>query len=120
MTFFVALKIFGVKHRGITHTFLGFCVIISTVYIFSVNYGEDEAKYIIPLSVGFGYFLHLVGDMMTKGGIPRFFYPVSDIKAVLLPRWLRFYTGSLQEGILFFALALFDGFMLYNIFLERS
>ena len=52
-----------------------------------------------------GYGSHLAADACTKSGIP-FLYPRKK-RYHLLPRSLRFTTGSLAEDVLFVLLTLF-------------
>lgn len=88
------LSIF-VKHRGITH-FL--CV---PLFVFVIaHFTEDSYMKISLIGLSIGIFAHTLGDMLTKGGIPGFFFPFFPTKrAVLLPRFLRFYTNSIAEHL---------------------
>jgi inner membrane protein len=110
-------KIFGVKHRGATHRAIA--VFALCVFFVSLALIEKDNTLILPIATGFifGYIFHLLGDMLTKGGIRKFFYPVSEKTAVLFPRKYRFYTGSIEEmfvcgifsSIAFFEYAMFTG-----------
>jgi inner membrane protein len=98
--------LFGVTHRGVTHravSLLFLSLVLGALTFIDQDYEAHKYAY---YGFIFGYAMHLLGDMMTKGGIRDFFYPISDIKAVLLPREYRFYTGSVQEYLVFFAIML--------------
>lgn len=96
----IVSSLFG--HRGFTH-FLLFPVILISLGL-----------YVIPLfslwvyAFCFGIVMHQIGDMMTKSGIPSYFFPFSygilKHRAVLAPSFLRFRTGSGTE--MFFVLPL--------------
>ncbi len=109
-------KLFGVKHRGITHRLI-FVIWMMTAFLVFCAYENSFQKY-SPFLYGFllGYFMHLVGDMLTKGGINKFFYPFFDAKGVLLPRKFRFYTGSMNETFVLLFIALGLGIESYYIF----
>ncbi|MGX2982386.1 metal-dependent hydrolase [Helicobacter sp. 23-1045] len=90
-------RIFSISfsHRGFTH-FLIFPLIFVVV-------GAVLAHEIITpcfFALSYGIFLHQIGDMMTISGIPHYFFPISRKKAVLLPQFLRFRTGSIAEKII--------------------
>lgn len=54
--------------------------------------------------------------MLTKSGIPYYFFPFK-IKGVLLPKFLRFKTGSLTEKIIFvFVLIPILAILIYGIY----
>lgn len=97
----IIFKLFGVTHRGITHRLISvFLLIILFLALENFNETSFDTK---PLIYGFvlGYFMHLAGDLLTKGGINQFFYPFSKAKGVLLPRRFRFYTNSATELFVF-------------------
>ena len=98
----MVFKLFGVKHRAITHRLIAVVFLISVYYAFVLY--EPSIENVSYLFYGFilGYLMHLFGDMLTKGGINEFFYPFSNIRGVLLPRNLRFFTGSSNEFKVFF------------------
>lgn len=108
------LKLFGVKHRGVTHRLISVVLLVVVFYSIHASYTYE---FILPVSYGLilGYLFHLFGDMLTKGGIENFYFPLSEKKGVLLPRALRFYTGSPQEFLIFLTLVLvvaFEAFVL--------
>ena len=90
---------FSFGHRGFTHFLIFPLLIFFGLYFFI----DDECK---PLLFAFclGNLLHQVGDMLTNTGIKHYFYPLSDVSAVLLPRCLRFNTGMLFEKFVFLPL----------------
>lgn len=89
-----------IKHRGVTHQLI--FVFILVILFFSILHlnNADFVSNIIFYGLALGYFMHLPGDMLTKGGINNFYYPVSKSNGILLPRAFRFYTHS-QEELLF-------------------
>ena len=96
----------AIKHRGVTHQLI--FVFSLLVIIFNILYfnNADFVSNIILYGFSLGYFMHLLGDMLTKGGINNFYYPVSNAKGILLPRALRFYTHSKEELLLLYFLYL--------------
>jgi len=111
------LKLFGVEHRGVTHTLISVFVISVLFYTYDLFYYVSNFAYDLFLAFVIGYVAHLLGDMLTKGGINNFFYPLCKCKGVLLPRFLRFYTGSNQEIIVyaFLMLILFAEFVFIKV-----
>jgi inner membrane protein len=110
-------KIFGIGHRGFTHQLL-FVMILSGFFWYILKY--QNIDYLVGISIfGFilGYFMHLVGDMLTKAGINNFLYPFFGIRGVLLPRMFRFYTSSKEEKIIFYLLIFF---IIYQISIRIS
>lgn len=97
------LKLFGVTHRGVTHIFISVLILFIVLYFVQIKYPYEI---LLPISFGvtLGYLFHLFGDMLTKGGIKNFYFPISKKKGVLLPRAFRFYTGSQQEFFIFIIL----------------
>jgi inner membrane protein len=86
------LSIF-ISHRGITH-YLCVPLFFLVIGIFQSN--EFYSTLFIGLSIGI--LSHDIGDMLTKGGIIGFFFPIlPNTKIVLLPNFLRFYTNSITE-----------------------
>jgi inner membrane protein len=93
----IPLKLLGIfipmfRHRGATHIFfIPFLFILFSAF----------SKNIYLASFSYGWMMHTIGDLLTKGGINGYLYPFfPDTKVGLLPKALRFYTGSLQEIIL--------------------
>jgi len=99
------LRWIGLKHRTITHSFIFPAAAVSVAMFF----------YNIPLLLFlYGYFIHLVGDMLTVTGIPAL-YPVSKKYYNLFPDKLRFRTGSPTEYILISLL-----FLIIVYFLKKN
>ena len=96
---------FYTKHRGFTHSAMGiiFIGMLLTILVLS--------KFLSSiLAIGFfvGYTLHILGDAMTVSGIKDF---CCGKGLYLLPKFLRFKTGSWAENIyflIFSSLALFE------------
>lgn len=95
------LKIFSVvfslfvQHRTITHYFILPLFIAIIGYSFFVPFSVEQ---LTIYAFAAGILMHDMGDMLTKGGIVGFFFPLfSDTRVGLLPRALRFKTFSMQE-----------------------
>lgn len=97
-------QILGVTHRGITHQLIFVVGLILLFQYLFFTYSVSFVEKLIAYSFIYGYFMHLAGDMLTKGGINNFFFPISRKKGVLLPRFLRFKTDSIQEHLLLYFL----------------
>ncbi len=79
-------------HRGITHT-----VAFLLPWIIAYYFSEGMFK-IAMLGILLGSAAHILGDMLTKGGVINLFYPFTPNTTFgLLPKSLRFYTSSLTE-----------------------
>ena len=104
------LQLFGLKHRTVTHW------LITPILIVLIGYQIPyEIFSLIVIFIGFGVLAHDIGDLITKGGIVGFLYPVfSKKRIVLLPYFLRFETFSVTE--LFFILSLW--FLNIYLYLE--
>ncbi len=100
----IPLKLLGIKHRTITHS-------IWFVFIFLLP--GILLKNIFLIGMAFGVFMHLIGDMLTKGGVPLF-YPYNK-KYTLLPKKLAFYTNSLIEHIIVALLVILNIFVFFII-----
>lgn len=105
-------KLFG--HRGASH-FLIVPFLILTVAIFSKGFLS-----LLLFGVAFGYFFHIVGDMLTLSGIKNVLFPFGDKRHfyALLPKKLRFKTNSKKEHILSFFLGVTlcsEWFLLYKM-----
>lgn len=88
----------GLKHRGFTHFFIIPLVIILLGFLLQDGIG-------LFFWIGFGILMHDVGDLLTKGGIDSFFYPLFENKKIgLLPKKFRFRTFSFTEKIIIFLL----------------
>jgi inner membrane protein len=83
-----------IEHRGITHLL----IIPLLLLIFNYYLVEDIYTKIVIYAFAIGIFCHDCGDLFTKGGIRGFFYPLLPTTTIgLLPRQLRFRTGSVVE-----------------------
>lgn len=85
-------------HRGFTHFFI-FPLLVLLFGCVLYSYHELFAMCCFALS--FGIFIHQLGDMLTISGIPYYFFPLSNLRAVLLPKVFRFKTGGIREKVIF-------------------
>lgn len=100
-----AFSIFGaltptktLEHRGITHY-----LIVPLVILYFAYTNDSFMVKIVLYSLAIGIFAHDCGDMLTKGGIIGFFFPLFPTKRIgLLPVGLRFITNSTTEWVLNF------------------
>ena len=83
-------------HRGITHWGLTALVLTGVLVYICNTQGLTAA---IWLSFGAGYFSHLLGDGVTRAGVP-FWAPFYQRSVRFLPRNLCIRTGSWQEGLM--------------------
>lgn len=85
------IGLFWLSHRGITHTWLALVIVgaVATLFLPSP----------LALAILAGYASHLIADMATVSGLPVF-WPLSESKFYVLPRPVRFRTGSLAEKLL--------------------
>ena len=95
------LHLFGVKHRGMTHTGLAAAVIWLAAAIIGKHFDFPD----IGLAFGLGYASHLIADGMTLTGIPLL-TPFYRKNIHLLPKPLRVRTGSAVESLVFLLVAL--------------
>ncbi|MBU1711452.1 MAG: metal-dependent hydrolase [Proteobacteria bacterium] len=108
----VIKSIFG--HRGITHT-LAFPLlfIVLSIYFESLRY--------LFAGIALGVINHILGDMLTKGGIKNIFFPFLKGNTYgLLPKDFRFYTNSAFERFIIlpvlFVMNFFVAFYFINSF----
>lgn len=95
------------KHRGITHILM----IPFSIFIVAVFF---ENIWLAGFAIG--WLIHTIGDLITVGGIQGYFYPFwSSRKIVLLPNFLRFYTGGVAEQILIGLLACLNSYFVYAL-----
>ncbi|MBV9469366.1 MAG: metal-dependent hydrolase [Abitibacteriaceae bacterium] len=87
-------------HRGVLHSLVGLGLAACLVLPLAAWWGWPG-----PLAVLSGYASHLAADACTRSGIP-FLYPRKR-RYHLLPRPLRFVTGSSAEDALFAVCAVF-------------
>ena len=81
-------------HRGLLHSLLGLGIVTLLVLPLAVWWG-----WTVPLALLLGYASHLAADACTRFGVPLL-YPRKQ-RYHLLPRPLRFVTGSQAEDMLF-------------------
>jgi len=98
-----------VQHRGITHTFM----ILFLYFLLIVVLIKNSTFQIIGIGFIIGNMGHILGDMLTKSGV-AIFYPLYDKNIGLLPREIRFYTGSLFEYVVVFPV--FAGILAYQLY----
>lgn len=108
--------VFG--HRGVTHFFIIPTIFTLVFLLFlpkNLNLAVAGAGFII------GYFLHILGDALTKSGIKNAFYPFFKGKVfALLPVKFRFYTNSAFERTLLLPTLVFIVSMeIYAIFGDK-
>lgn len=105
-------KIFG--HRGFTHWFI-FPMLIYAITFFFYNIYHVQILFLC-----FGIITHQVGDMMTTIGIDNYFFPFSlfklRYKTVILPKKLRFKTGSNIEIFFVFPLFMLLSILIFFLF----
>lgn len=87
-------------HRGVLHSLLGWAIASCG---FAALCLLPSWNGIGSFALSIGYLSHLIADSSTKTGIP-FLYPDRQ-RYRLLPKPLRFSTGSLAEEVLFAVLA---------------
>lgn len=113
-SFFISdfLKLIGIKHRTLTHW------LILPLFIFLLSfYFFNGFLQISFFALAFGILCHDIGDMITKGGINGFLFPLfPKAKIVLLPRFLRFYTSSLTEMFIILLLLALNIYLYYCFF----
>lgn len=97
------------KHRGITHYFITPILLFAILY-FTIS---PENRIIVYLIIS-GWVLHIVGDSMTKSGIPNAFFPFK-LSFYLFPKIFRFKTFGPTER--YIVLPLFTFIFSYEIYL---
>lgn len=103
------------KHRGITHyatASLFYSFIVFAIASVFLHLEVFKYAYLLPFLI-LPYLAHSLGDGCTKGGVPRFYYPFSKKTFWLLPKPLRFYTGSFIETIYFL---IFTSILAFELF----
>jgi len=93
------------QHRGVTHYFFVPCL------IFISSFYTDGLTSLFLIGLSFGWLFHILGDLLTYGGIFNAFFPFGNKnkRFALLPTKFRFRTNSREEhqlgfflGIVFF------------------
>lgn len=85
------LGLFWLSHRGLTHTALFALLVGILAFVF--------APPLVAFAIVGGYASHLMGDAITRRGIPLW-WPVSKRPYHALPRWMRIATGSRMEWVI--------------------
>lgn len=112
-----------IKHRGITHTLLVLLFYVMVYYFLSFTIGFSGRVLGLMDDVFAGFIIgnigHILGDMTTKSGV-SLFYPLTKKNIGILPKSLRYYTGSPVEVFLvrpfFMVILLVEFFNLYNFY----
>lgn len=91
------LKIF-IKHRGFTHTLL-FVFLCTIVAYFCILMFPKYFVFFFFMPIG--VFLHMFGDMHTRGGV-NLFWPISKKRNHIISKNMLFYTGGMTEKIVAF------------------
>lgn len=100
------------RHRGITHLFIIPIALAAIAYYF-------KSVWIAAFAIG--WLAHTIGDLMTVGGIVGYFSPFATNKKVnILPKELRFYTGSATEHTLIVILFISNIAILLSIFKSHT
>lgn len=103
----VIKSIFG--HRGFTHSLLA-TLFVFIPYFFSLQYSGDFHVFAqtASMGLGFGYLFHILGDMLSKSGVPLFM-PITK-KKIKIPLYI---TGNFSEKIIFFLSAVALMYLVY-------
>ena len=105
------------NHRGVTHKF--YSAFIPPLLIFGLfSYlniyqgigikGVDFLSFIAFMA----YLSHLLGDCTTKSGIRGFFKPLTKKTIYVVPKFMRYKTGTSIEGLYFIFFVFLMGFEL--------
>jgi inner membrane protein len=111
--------IFG--HRGFTHSlFATLLVFIPYLLVQTQIIGIVDDSFMqnllgsILFGVGLGYLFHILGDMLSKSGVPLFM-PLTN-KRIKVPLYV---TGKISEKIVYVISIFFLVFLVYKEFLEK-
>jgi inner membrane protein len=100
-------------HRGLAHSLAGLAIVSLSALSLAVWTGWQ-----VPVALTLGYASHLLGDASTRSGVPLL-YPNKN-RYFLLPKALRFTTGSQAEEVLFPFLAILVLSLLLRFLLASS
>lgn len=84
------LRLFGIKHRGLTHSIIG---VVLVVLFFHQLHIKGWIGELVLLGLIIGYISHLMADMLNPQGIPLFF--PNELKFSLL----KINTSSWKENL---------------------
>jgi len=106
-------------HRGVTHRLIA--TITAPILMYGLLYSINKLdSYMILIYFSWiAYTAHLIGDGFTKGGLRRFYYPLSKSTIWFLPKPMRFKTGSFVESIwlmIFSGIVILESFYLFKMF----
>lgn len=101
------LRFLGLEHRTLSHSILFSLIFLIPAILFPYPFNS------VLLGIGVGIILHCIGDMLTKSGLKYFLYPY-QVELHLLPKELRFRTGSITEEILIIILLIANYFLYKN------
>ncbi len=87
-------KLFG--HRGASH----YLIVPFIIFVCAAFLSGTSSLFLWGL--GFGYLFHILGDMMTLGGVYNALFPFGNKskKYAILPKNFRFKTNSYPEHLL--------------------
>jgi len=90
-----------VKHRGLTHSFLGFALACIAVKWGLLGLSEEGVSFAANLFIPFfiGYAAHLVADSFTNSGIAPFYLPFVSITQKHWHFPLHIRTGSFGDTV---------------------
>ena len=100
-------------HRGVTHYAIASVIYTFIIFVIALLFLKSDIYqylYILPIIL-IAYLFHPIGDAFTKGGVKRFYYPFSNKTLWVLPKFMRFYTGSFTENIymiMFYMILVFE------------
>ena len=94
-------------HRGITH------FLITPLLLTLIAFYIDSTSL---LAFAIGVLLHDIGDMLTRGGIVGFLFPLFPNTRIGIPKIIAFRTGSIAEILIIFILTGYSLFCLDLLF----
>lgn len=103
--------IFG--HRGFTHSLLAALIMFIPYFVFG---STTESIFVqnILFGLGFGYLFHILGDMLSKSGVPLFM-PFTD-QRIKIPLYV---TGKFSEKIIFVISSVLLVYLFHQEFLQQ-
>ena len=100
--FTLFFMMFGITHRGITHTFFFNALFAGMIYAITTHISFLKEYSVFLTEVGALAFLsHLIADSITKSGV-NFLYPFSKKRFNTVPSLMRIKTGTPPEQVYFF------------------
>jgi len=86
------------RHRGITHRFVAIAVVVG-LFCALIKVSEYTQYCYLGYFAAIAYFVHLLGDAMTVGGIKRFWYPLSKKTFWVIPKPFRLKLVFTKDGV---------------------